>query len=277
MHAVVDQQDRGRRGRIALEARELRVRFQRGGVAALQFDRELAGDDAVGGHIGVASGRQRHGRIEKRLCLGDHLVAARLVVALAAFARFVRNRVGAIERIVKAAPARVGGVQRIARIGEGHDQLRPADLADLFVDIGGLDLLRRRFRQEIADLLEERRVGIHVERLALVGAVPAVDLRLQGVAYREQFAVPRSEIADDGREPGPERVGGNSGLGGGFLGDEIEQDGSDLQSMGIDTIHDGIFFSRETAQARGFQGCKTTKRAPRRALFGALLAPKPGR
>ena len=87
VQAVVDQKDRGRRGRIALITGELRVRLQRGGVAALQFDRELSRDDAVGGHIGVASGRQRRGRIEKRLCLGDDLVASRLVVALAAFAQ----------------------------------------------------------------------------------------------------------------------------------------------------------------------------------------------
>ena len=258
MHAVVDQQDRARRGGIALEAGELRARFQRGGVAALQLDRELAGDDAVGRHIGVASGRQRHGGIEKRLGLGDHLVAARLVVALAGFARIVRDRIGAVERIVKAAPARIGGVQRIARIGQRHHQLRPADLADLLVDVGGLDLVRRRFGQQIADLLQERRIGVHVERLALVGAMPAVDLRLQGVADRQQFAVPRSQIAQDGGKPGPEGIGRNPGLGGGFLGDEIEQNGGDLQSVGIDTIHDGIFLTRNRCNRR-FSGGQTAK------------------
>ena len=128
------------------------------------------------------------------------------------FARLVRNRVGAVKRIVKAAPARIGGVQRVARIGEGHHQLRSADPADFLVDIRGLDLLRRRLRQQVADLLEERGVGVHVERLALVGAVPAVDFRLQGVAHREQFAVFRSEIPDDGGEPRPESVGRNPGF-----------------------------------------------------------------
>ena len=237
VQAVVDQKDRGRRSRIALITGKLRVRLQRRGIATLQFDRELPRDGAVGGHIGVASGRQRHGRIEKRLCLGDDLVASDLVVALAAFARFVRDCVGAVKRIVKAAPARVGGVQGIARIGERYDELRSANLSDLFVDIGCLDLPVWRLRQQIADLLEKCRVRIEVERLALVGAVPAVDFSLQGVAHREQLAVPRSKIADNGREPGPERVGGNPGFRSGFLGDEIEQDGSDFQSVGIDTIH----------------------------------------
>ena len=143
----------------------------------------------------MASGRQRHGVVEKRLGFRDHLGAARLVETFAGFARIMRDRVGAVEGIVEAAPARVGGVQRVARIGERHHELRPADLADLFIDIGGLDLLGRGFRQEIADLLEERGIGIHVERLALVGAMPAVDLCLQRIAHREQrrgSSAPRS-------------------------------------------------------------------------------------
>ena len=188
----------------------------------------------------MAAGRERHGGIEEGLCLGDHLVAARLVVALAALARIMRDRVGAVEGIIKAAPARIGRVQRIAGVGEGHDELRAADLADFLVDIRGLDLLRRGLRQQIADLLQERRIGVHVERLALVGAMPVVDLRLQRVADGEQFAVLRPQFPDDGGKPGPERVGRNPGLRGRLLGDEIEQDGGDLQSVGIDTIHDGL-------------------------------------
>ena len=124
----------------------------------------------------------------------------------------MRDRVGAIKRIVEAAPARVGGIQRITRVGERHYKLRSADFSDLFIDIGSLDLLGRGLRQQIADLLEKRRVGIHVERLAFVGAMPAVNLGLQFVANREQLAVPRSQIADDGGKPGPERIGGNPGL-----------------------------------------------------------------
>ena len=252
MHSVVDQQDRGRGGRISLEAGELRVRLQCGGVAALQFDRELPGDDAVGGHIGMASGGERHGGIEKGFRLGDDFGSACLVVALAGFTGFVRYRIGAVKRIVKAAPAGVGGVQRVAGIGERHHQLRSAKFSDLLVDIGCLDLLGGRLRQEIADLLEECGVRIHVERLALVGAVPAVDFRLQGVAHREQFSVFRRKIFEDGGEPCPERVRRNSGFRGGFLGDKIEQNRGDLQSVGIDTIHDEVFFSRETAATRSF-------------------------
>ena len=238
MHAVVDQQHRGGRGGIALVAGELRVGFQRGGVAALEFDRELARDHAIGRHFGMASGRQRHGVVEKRLGFCDHLGAARLVVALAGLRGIVRDRIGAVEGVVKAAPARVRGIQRIARVRQRHHKLRPADLSDLVIDIGGLDLLGRGLRQEIADLLEEGGIVVHVERLALVGAMPAVDLGLQRVADREQLAVLRTQVADDRGQAGPESIRRNPAIRGGLLGDEIEQDGSDFQSVGIDTIHD---------------------------------------
>src|SRR6185437_8919355 len=100
------------------KACELIVGLQRRGVAALQFDRELAADDAVGDDIGVAAGGERYGRIEEGLRLRDHLVAARLVEAFAGFARIVRNRIGTVERVVETAPARVRSIQRITRIGE---------------------------------------------------------------------------------------------------------------------------------------------------------------
>src|SRR6185312_13295050 len=101
------------------------------------------------------------------------LVAARLVVALSALARIMRDRVGAVEGVVQRTPARIRRVQRIAGVGEGNDELRAADLADLLVDVGGLDLFGRGLGEEIADLLQERGIGAEVE-LALVRTMPAV-------------------------------------------------------------------------------------------------------
>ena len=186
----------------------------------------------------------------------------------------MRDRVGAVEGVIEAAPARVRRVQRVARIGEGNDKLRSADLADLFVDIGGFHLLRRRLGEEIADLLQERRVGIDVERLALVGAVPIVDLGLQGIADRQKLAVFRPEIADDGGKPGPERIGIDPGLGSRFLGDEIEQDRGDLQSVGCDTRHDGL--SRGDGVQEAAFPTKSSKKRAKGSAFAVLLAPKPG-
>src|SRR4029078_7208161 len=144
--------------------------------------------------------------------------------------------------------------------------MMPADLAEFLLKVGCLDVLRRGLRQEIADLLEERRVRVHVDWLALVGAVPAIDLGLQRVAEAEQFAVFRSQLLDDGGNSGPERVGRNPGLGVRLLGDEIEQDRGDLQSVGIDTSHDGL-----SQNNRPFRGCfqtKSAKNAPKGRVHG---------
>ena len=82
--------------------------------------------------------------------------------------------------------------------------------------------------------------------MPLLRAMPAVDLVLQGVAHLEEFAVLRPEVAQDDRgEPRPERIGIDPGLGRRLLGDEIEQDGGDLQSVGIDTLHGGLLLTRE--------------------------------
>ena len=70
--------------------------------------------------------------------------------------------------------------------------------------------------------------------------MPAIDLGLQRIAEGEQLAVFRPQLLDDGGDTGPERIGCNPGFGGRLLGDEIEKNRRDLQSVGIDTIHDGL-------------------------------------
>ena len=131
--------------------------------------------------------------------------AAHRVVALAALrAAVVGDRVGAVERVVEAAPARIGGIQRIARVHHRHDQLRPGDLGDLRIDIGGRDCEGGAFRQEVADLAQEGLVGVEIEGLVAAAGMPGVDLGLQLVALREKFAIARREIVDDRVEAGPE-------------------------------------------------------------------------
>src|SRR3981189_1056593 len=101
--------------------------------------------------------------------------------------------------------------------------------------------------------------------------MPAVDFRLQGVAQRKQFTVSRRQILDDGSKPRPERVGRNPGFWRCFLGNKIEQNGSDLQSVGVDTIHAKL--SGEAAVTGCFEG-KNKERRRRRSR--ALLALKAG-
>ena len=247
MQAVVDEQHGVRRVGAAAIAGELALVLQRGRVAALELGRELAGDDAVRRHVGMAAGGKRRGGVEKRFRFGDHPVAARLVIALG-LAGLVRDDVGAVERVIEAAPARIGGVERVARVGQRHHELRAANLADLLVDVRRLDRLCRRLGQQIADVLQERGVGVHVERLAFLFAVPAIDLGLQRIARLQEIAQLRREIAHDPCEPRPERIRRHAGAGRGLLGDEIGEDRRHLQAVSVDTRHD--CFSLDIARRR---------------------------
>src|SRR3982074_1829358 len=91
--------------------------------------------------------------------------------------------------------------------------------------------------------------------------------------------VSRRKLFDDGGETGPECVGRNSGLGSRFLGDEIEQNGGDFQSVGIDTIHDGIFLTTNSGYARSLGGkqqkspAKGTIQSPFSAKARAMRRP----
>ena len=257
VQAVIDQQHGLRIGGVAAEAGEL-LRGLQADVALGGLGHQRAARNAVAGDVGVVACGQRRGAVEERLGLGDHLVAARLAVALGGITRILRDRVGAIEGVVEAAPAGVGGVERVARIGQRHHELRTADSRDFLIDIGGLDLLRGRFGAQVADLLQERGIGIDVERLALVGTVPVVDLRLQRIANREKLAIPWRHIADDGGDARPEGVGVHAGAGGGFLGDEVVEDRRDLQSMGVDTVHNGMSHENSNGKAVHFQAGKPT-------------------
>ena len=70
------------------------------------------------------------------------------------------------ERIVQAAPPRVRRIQGVARVGDGHDELRPRDLSDLGIDLGRRNGDCATLRQQIADLAQEGLVGGGVVRLA---------------------------------------------------------------------------------------------------------------
>ena len=133
----------------------------------------------------------------------------------------------------------------------------------------------RDFRQAKKLLTSLTVVDLGGQHMAIRAAQNFRRLRLQGVTEGEQPTVFRLEILQDGGKPCPERVGRNSGLGGRLPGDEIEQNGGDLQSMGIDTIHDGLS-RREMAVYGLFSGLSTAKSAPKGSFRGPF-SHKPGR
>src|SRR3546814_15228792 len=91
----------------------------------------------------------------KRLRPRDHRSTALGVVTTGLRRRRV-ERVGAVERVVEAAPARIGGVERETRVGGGHDQRRPrarksvvsGKSVSVRVDFGGRRIINKKKKQK---------------------------------------------------------------------------------------------------------------------------------
>src|SRR3546814_7981945 len=75
------------------------------------------------GKVGPALADQRQGGIEELTPAHNHRVAARLVITAGPRGRRV-ERIGAIERVVEAAPAGIGGVEQKARSEEHTSELQ---------------------------------------------------------------------------------------------------------------------------------------------------------
>ena len=186
VQAIVLEQDCNRLGSRALETDQLGIVTQAAVAAAFEADDQLAVDDFVAGGIDVAAGAERCGFVEEGAGEGNHLVATHFVVALALLGAVgFADGVGAIERVVQRAPARIRGIQGEAGVHHRHDQLWAGHACDLVIDVLGRGLKVRGFWQQVADVLQEGFVGHRVMGLARVGLVPGIDPRLEVVAFGE--------------------------------------------------------------------------------------------
>ncbi len=149
---------------------------------------------------------KRQSLVEETPRLGDHRPTAQLVIA-ARLCGWCIERVGAVEGIVEAAPARVGGVEQETCVEDRHHQLRAGHGRDLGIDILGADLEPGGLGDEIADLRQEGAIGRRILRLAGAIAVPCVDSGLQICALGQQLAIARYELPQQLRTTGPEGSG----------------------------------------------------------------------
>ncbi len=148
----------------------------------------------------------------------DHLGAATGVVRLALLRPVgFRDHVRAVERIVETAPSGIGGVERVTRIVQGHDELGPRYFRDLIVDIGRAHLKWITFRKEIADLDQKGLVFVHVDRLPFPLQTPGIDLFLQRVSLIQKRAVLGPEIPHDLAQRVPKGPGFDAGAGRDFV------------------------------------------------------------
>ena len=227
MQTVVDQQDRIRRLGVAAVASEF-CGVHQGQIV----DQQGAVRDVVAAHVGMAGAGDGKRLVQEHPGAGDDPCAVATVIA--ARRRFAQG-VGAVKCVVKAAPARIGGVQHIAGIGDRHDQLRAGDRGDLGVDIGGVDLEIPAFGQQIPDLAQKLGITAVIHRLGPPGPVPLVDPALQLFALVQQGAVARAEVVDQPGKPGPEAVHRNACAGQGPLFQKVGKDLIDLQTGARDT------------------------------------------
>ena len=151
---------------------------------------------------------QRHGAVQKRLGPRDHRAATRRVIA-AQFGRRRIQRIGAVQRIIQAAPTRIRRVQHKARVQNRHHQLRPCQRGNLGIDVWRRDGEGGGFWRQIADLAQKRLIFrriAHPMRL-----MPAVDPGLQGIALMQQSGVFAREPREHIRRARPESLRRNAG------------------------------------------------------------------
>src|SRR5690606_32406740 len=115
---------------------------------------------------------------------GNDGASADRVISRAAFGTVRLGQcVRAVQGVIEAAPAGIGGVQRVALVGNGNHKLRAGLFGDFRIDVLGGDAYVLGLGQEIADALQEGAVAGLVADGAGVGTVPGVDFRLQTVAF----------------------------------------------------------------------------------------------
>ena len=199
MQAVVLQKDRIGGLGIALVAHEFPRAHQRQII-----HQKCAILHVIAPHIGMAGPRNRKGLIQKHPRPRHHPRAAPTLIAPRR--RGAAHGIGAIEAIIKAAPARIGGIQRIAGVGHRYDQLRAGHAGNLGVDIRGVDLEIRPLGQEVADILQKGAIGAVVMRGRTVRAVPRIDPRLQILSFGQKCAVLRGQIGQHRGKSGPKRI-----------------------------------------------------------------------
>ncbi len=150
------------------------------------------------------TGRKRHHIIQQRGSGFDYLSAADRIKARAFFAAvFFGKYIGAVQRIVQAAPACVGSIERITRIADRHHQLRSGNAGNFRVDTRGGNLEVIAFRYQVSDIGQELFVCREVHR-ARVRLVPFIDLCLDLRSFFQQGPVFWRQVGHQSGETRPE-------------------------------------------------------------------------
>ena len=146
VQAVVQEEERGGGFCLAVVADEEFGRLQAAFAAVFQFGFQTASFYAVGGYVAVAALRQRDALVEEVAGKGDDGVAAFRIVGFACgqIAALV-DSVRAVQCVVQAAPAGIGGIEGVAGVVDGDDQLGARLLGHFPIDVLRADFKRCGF------------------------------------------------------------------------------------------------------------------------------------
>src|SRR6478735_6419958 len=176
--------------------------------------------------------------IEKLFCPRYNLFSPKLVVTAGAFRTpLLRDRISPVEGVIEAAPAGIGGVERVAGIGGGNHQLRTRDAGDLVVHTIRRDYEGFRFGTEVVDLSQESLITRRIGRSPLERRMIAVNPALEVVANGEQLAVARCEDAHQPGNARPKCLRGDASPQKDLLFDEIKQNRGDLEAVRRNVFH----------------------------------------
>ncbi|OMQ40208.1 hypothetical protein BKP54_28910 [Ensifer sp. 1H6] len=237
MQIVVPENDLRRRFVRTRKAGKLLGVAKRRLRSARKRNRKAAGSNLQRRNIRPAAAFQRRACIEEVARPGNDLGAALGIVAASLFrTAFVGNGIGAVEGVIERTPACVGGVEGIACIHDGNDELRTGDRSDFRIDIISRNRKLGALRQEITYLLQKALVGFEVARRAIF-AIPGIDPGLQIVALGKQGAVLRREVMDDLRQRGKKPLGVDAGARHRLVDQKAMQTCIDLQSVFLNAVH----------------------------------------
>src|SRR5690554_7876888 len=234
VQTIVLEQNGGRIAGTAGVTDQLGRALQSGFTTIAQHDTQLPVLDAVTGGILVRGTGQGRALIEEITTEGDYLGATGRVVALTLLCTVgLGDCIGAVERIIQATPAGVGGVEGVARVHHRYHQLGTGHGGHFRVHIfgGGGEVFT--FGQQITDFLQEGFVGVETECSTTVVTVPGVDLCLQGITFGQQLTVARCEVVHDAVEAAPELLHLDAGARQCFSVDEIVKLFGDLQATDL--------------------------------------------
>src|SRR5690606_7033941 len=252
---------------------------QAGGGTVRQRDLQRAVGDPIGGGVAMRALGEGDGIVHEATGKVDDFGAPHGVVGAAARGAAVfGDGVGTVERVVQAAPARVGRVQGIAGVGDGNHQLRAGLLGEFDVEPvgahgdGGGSIL------QIADLAQETLIGGLIGYGAGIAAMPVVQFGLDAIAFGQQGAVAGGQFVHQFVKAGPEGGRVHARAGQGLVLDEIVEGRGDLEAVAARSLShgvvlwEGVFMWRQQCPAMMFSGSMdfaptALNRRPVKALY----------